>query len=177
MKNLQYLSAMAIITIVMVLIYAGIQQTYRSNANDPQVEIAYDLRDRLQKSKPILFDDTVELESSLSVFKELYDGNGNPIQSNGLLNGKLPQLPKALFEYAKTNGEHWITWQPQRNVRMAVGIVKVNSDNTGYIVVGRSLKEVEERVSRLTTIVIIAWILCIAIVVVNWIVGYQKNRQ
>ena len=48
MKFIQHLSAIAIITIIMGLIYASVQQTYRSNADDPQIQIAHDLRDHLQ---------------------------------------------------------------------------------------------------------------------------------
>ena len=53
MKILQHLSALAIITIIMTLIYASVQQTYRSNANDPQMQIVNDLKNNLQEGKPI----------------------------------------------------------------------------------------------------------------------------
>jgi hypothetical protein len=177
MKTIQHLSAMAIITIIMGLIYASVQQTYRSNANDPQVQIAHDLRAHLQNGKPLLFNDTIELERSLSVFTEVYDQNGDPIQSTGFLNGKMPQLPKGVFEYASANGEHWVTWQPQRNVRMAMGIVRVHAGPIAYLAVGRSLREVEERVSRLTNMVFIGWLLCISVVLVNWLVTYYCYKK
>jgi hypothetical protein len=177
MKIIQHLSAIAIITIIMGLIYASVQQTYRSNADDPQAQIAYDMRDKLQKGKSLVFDDTIELGKSLSVFKESYDENGNAIQSTGFLNGRIPQLPKGVFELAKANGEHWITWQPQRGVRLATGIVRVNTAPVAYLVVGRSLKEVEERVSKLTSIVFVAWIFCLAIVLFNWLVTYYNFRK
>lgn len=38
MKIVQHLSAMAIITIIMGLICASVQQTYRFNANDPHLQ-------------------------------------------------------------------------------------------------------------------------------------------
>lgn len=177
MKILEHLSAMAIITIIMGLIYGSVQQTYRSNANDPQVQIAHDLRDHVQKGKALAFDDTIDLEKSLSVFREAYDENGLPLQSTGFLNGKMPQLPKGVFEYAKANGEHWVTWQPQSNVRMAMGIVHIANGPFAYLAVGRSLKEVEERVSQLTDMVFVAWILCIAVTAVNWLVTYYNYRK
>lgn len=177
MKIIQHLSAIAIITIVMALIYASVQQTYRSNADDPQIQIAHDVRDHLQNGKTIAFDDTIDLEKSLSVFKEAYDENANPIQSTGFLNGSMPQLPKGVFELVKSNGEHWVTWQPQRNVRMAMCIVRVNAAPIAYLAVGRSLREVEERVSRLTKMVFIGWILCICVVLINWLVTYYDYRK
>ena len=177
MKTIQHLSAMAIITIIMGLIYASVQQTYRSNANDPQVQIAHDLKTHLQKGKSLVFNETIELEKSLSVFTEAYDQNGNPLQSTGFLNGKMPHLPKGVFDYASANGEHWVTWQPQRNVRMAMGIVSVHAGPVAYLAVGRSLSEVEERVSRLTNMVFVGWILCMAVVLINWLVTYYSYRK
>lgn len=177
MKIIQHLSAIAIITIIIGLIYTSVQQTYRTNANDPQMQIANDLKGQLQKGKAIAFDDTVDLERSLAVFKEVCDDNGNPLQSTGFLNGKMPQLPKGVFENAKANGENWVTWQPERNVRMAMGIVHVNAAPIAYLAVGRSLWKVEERVSKLTSMVVIAWVLCICVVLVNWLVTYYNYKK
>lgn len=177
MRIIQHLSAIAIITIIMGLIFSSIQQTYRSNANDPQMQIAYDLRDHLQKGKTLAFDDTVDLEKSLAVFKELYDNNGNPLQSTGFLNGKMPQLPKGVFENAKANGGNWITWQPQRDVRMAMGIARVNAAPIAYVAVGRSLREVDARVSKLTTMVVIAWVLCVCVVLANGLLTYYNYKK
>jgi hypothetical protein len=176
MKTMSYLSAMVIITVIMGLVYASVQQTYRSNANDPQIQIAHDLKDHLQKGKPFAFDDTIDIEKSLSVFEEAYDKNGDPIQSTGFLNGKMPLLPKGVFEHAKANGENWVTWQPQHNVRMAMGIVYVNAAPIAFLAVGRSLREVEERVSRLTNMVFIGWVLCISIVLINWLVQFYRKK-
>jgi len=177
MKIIPHLSAMAIITIIMGLIYVSVQQFYRSNANDPQVRIAYELRDHLRNGKPLSFTDTIELERSLSIFAEAYDENGDPMRSTGFLNGRMPQLPKDVFQYAKTNGEHWITWQPKQNIRMAIGIVRVQAGPIAYLAVGRSLKEVEARLSRLTNMLFVGWTLCIAIVLVNWLVIYYNCRK
>jgi hypothetical protein len=177
MKTIQHLCAIAIVTIILGLIYASVQQSYRSNANDPQAQIAHDLRDHLQQGKPVVFDDTVELEKSLSVFKETYDQNGDPIQSTGFLNGSMPLLPKGVFEYARANGEHWVTWQPRRDVRMAMGIVHVNAGPVAYLAVGRSLRDVEERESRLSKMIFVGWVLCISMVLINWLVTYYNVKR
>jgi hypothetical protein len=62
-------------------------------------------------------------------------------------------------------------------VRLATGIVHVNTAPVAYLVVGRSLKEVEERVSKLTSMVFVAWIFCLAIVLFNWLVTYYNFRK
>ena len=178
MKTIPHLSAMAIITIIIGLIYCAVQQNYRSSANDPQVQIAQELRSDLQKGKLMPFDDSVEMQTSLSVFEEACDKNGNPLLSTGYLNGKVPRLPKGVFEYAKANGEHWLTWQPQENVRMATGIVRVDVGPIAYLVVGRSLSEVEKRVSAMGKMIFMGWVLCICVVLVNWLISfYYYNRK
>ncbi len=53
--HLSYLSALAIVTIVIALVYAAVQQNYRMAANDPQVQIARDAAERLQHNGPVTF--------------------------------------------------------------------------------------------------------------------------
>ncbi|MFL5772926.1 MAG: hypothetical protein ACJ75F_07205 [Flavisolibacter sp.] len=179
MKILHHISALVIITVVMALIYASVQQTYRSNANDPQTQIINDLKNNLHEGKisPEVFSDSIDLEKSQSVFVESYDEKGIPVKSSGYLHGKFPQLPKGVIEFARRNGEHWVTWQPQRNVRMAMGIAKVNADPVSFIAAGRSLDEVEARESNLVTMVFIAWVICCAIVLLNWLVHIIQIRK
>ena len=178
MKFLQHLSAILIITIIMGLIYASVQKTYRSNANDPQTQIIHDLKDRLQEGKPVgeLFSDTVDLEKSLAVFIETYDEEGKPLQSSGYLNGQLPKLPNGVFDQVKAKGEDWVTWQPRPDVRMAMGILGVNTSAVSYVAVGRSLKEVEERVSRLVKMIIISWALCVLVILFNLFVQFNSYK-
>jgi hypothetical protein len=179
MKIIQHLSTIAIITVIVVLIYASVQQTYRSNANDPQIQVLHDLKDHLQKGKPVesMFLDTIDLETSLSMFVETYDAGGKPIQSNGYLNGQLPQLPAGVMDNAKNLGENWVTWQPQKDVRMAMGITKVSAGPVSYVAVGRSLRETEDRVARLSQMLFAGWILTIAIALINWLVDYYQFRK
>jgi hypothetical protein len=182
MKTLQHLGAIAIITIIMGLIYASVQQSYRTAANDPQVELARELKERLQKGESLQnkFSDTFDLASTLSVFVETYDAAGHPTQSNALLGGRLPQLPMGLLAHAKEAGEHWVTWQPRRGIRMAMGILAINTAGpVAYLAVGRSLRLTEERVSNLSFMVIVAWVLCAAVVLFHWLVAtyYRKNYK
>ena len=47
MKSVQHLCALGIITIILGLIYASVQQVYRNSANDPQVQLAHEIANRL----------------------------------------------------------------------------------------------------------------------------------
>lgn len=179
MKILQHLTALVLITLIMGLIYTAVQQTYRSNANDPQTQMVLDLGRKIElgQSLSTLLPDTVDLRQSLAVFAVTYDQQGTPIQGNALLDGKLPRLPAGLLEQARLHGADWVTWQPKEEVRMALGVVKLKGTPAAYLAVGRSLREVEQRVSRLVNMVIIAWILCCAVVLVSWIVSYLGYRK
>jgi hypothetical protein len=177
MKITQHISAIVIVTMIIALIYAGVQQSYRTGADDPQVQMAHDLGDDLKIGRAIAFDDSIDLEKSMSVFTETYDEQGKPIQSSGFIKGKIPQLPSGVFDVARNLGEHRVTWQPQRKLRMAMCIVHVEAGPVAYLAVGRSLKEVEQRVSRFNTMVVIAWILCICVVLANWLVAYYHSRK
>jgi hypothetical protein len=53
-----------------------------------------------------------------------------------------------------------VTWQPAPNVRMATVVVPYSGSNvSGFVVAGRSLREVEVREASLTKMVGLAWII------------------
>ena len=73
---LTHIAAAVIITGIILLIYAAVQQVYRSSANDPQLQIARDLSASISSGKPItnqLLYDTIDLSQSLAVFIEVFD--------------------------------------------------------------------------------------------------------
>jgi hypothetical protein len=165
-----HLAAAIIITTVMLLIYACVQQSYRSSANDPQLQIARDLSIALSNgkaSKPFPGADTIDIAQSLAVFTALFDATGKPIQSTGLLDGKLPLPPAGIFEFASANMENVLTWQPRPGVRMVMVFEKINAPGQGFVAAGRSLKETEMRESNLVKMIGIAWAACLGVLLVN----------
>ena len=177
---LVYLFVMAIITIIFGVIYVTVQQSYRSGANDPQIQLARDINLKLHEGKAVdnFFTDSINIAQSLSPFAVLYDANGKPLRSSGYLNGKMPELPAGVFDYAKANGEHDVTWQPQSRVRMAMVIVIVssNSSSVGFVAAGRSLQEVEIREHNLITMIFIGWIICIGLVLIYAVIQFYRHR-
>ncbi|HEX5155349.1 MAG TPA: hypothetical protein VFW07_28100 [Parafilimonas sp.] len=165
-----HLSAAIIITVVMLLIYACAQQSYHSTANDPQLQIARDLSDDLsnvKSGKQFLDADTIDIAKSLAVFTALFDAAGKPIQSTGLLDGKLPLPPEGIFEFAGANMENVLTWQPRPGVRMAMVFEKIKEPGQGFVAAGRSLKEVEIREGNLVKMIGLAWAACLGVLLVN----------
>jgi len=185
MKKIQpvtYLAAIAIVTVFSAIIYVSVQQSYRGNANDPQLQIAGDIANRLNEGKAIdhfMQGDTVDVARSLSVFKVLYDSNKLPIHATGLLDGKLPRLPKGVFDFARRNMENVFTWQPRNGVRVAMVLMASTAPHRGFVGVGRSLIEIERRESNLTTMVFTSWIISLAIILFHFLAisFFQKLKE
>ncbi|HEY4874234.1 MAG TPA: hypothetical protein VIH86_01555 [Puia sp.] len=183
MKNsiiINHLSAAIITTILCLLIYASVQQGYRTAANDPQIQLASEIKNHLEQSRSIenIFPcDSIDLLKTLSIFAVLYDNQCHVIESSASLNNENPILPKGVFDVVKINGEDIVTWQPKKNVRMAMVVMKVNSAQVNYVAVGRSLSETEVRESDLLFMVFIGWIICMSFISINaTICFFTKNK-
>jgi hypothetical protein len=175
-----YLAAAAIITIFCGLVYGSVQQGYRSGANDPQIQVTADIREHLEQGRSIerfFSPDSIDLEKSLAVFSVLYDNQGKPLRSSGILNGRLPQLPSGVFAHALAQGSDWITWQPQTGVRMAMVVQATHFGNAAFVASGRSLQEVELREHRLVVMVLVAWLFCLGVLVLTGIFHFFASRQ
>ena len=177
--SLNYLFVLAIITVIFGVIYATVQQSYRTAANDPQVQIARDINARLQQGRPVenFLADTIDIAQSLSTFNVLYDANGKPIRSSGYLDHKMIRLPAGVFAFTKSHGEHQVTWQPGKGVRMAMIIVSSNASPVGFVASGRSLQEVEVREHNLVVMVFIGWIICIGLVLLHAVLQFYKSSK
>ncbi|HTS43900.1 MAG TPA: hypothetical protein VMH01_05850 [Puia sp.] len=174
-----YLAAGFIVTIMLGVLYASVQQTYRSGANDPQLQIARDIHASLARGVSVnkYLSDTIDLEKSLSAFATLCDSKGQPIQSSGFLNGQFPRLPVGVFEFAKAHGEDVLTWQPRSGVRMATVVLHNNMSPVEYIIVGRSLQEVEIREHNLLVMVSICWVIAMGVIMVAGWLQYVSRKQ
>lgn len=141
------------------LVYVAVQQSLRQGGYDPQIQMAEDAAAQLSQSPVdipsssslanIIPSGTVDISTSLAPYLVVYDGSGNPVAGNGMLDGSLPGLPAGVFASVAVHGEDRFTWQPRPDVREAVVVVPVvttspNSFN-GFIMAARSLREVEVR--------------------------------
>lgn len=167
------MAAAIIVTGILLAMYATVQQAHRSAANDPQLQLARDISAQVNSHNitHLLPDDTIDISNSLGTFVTFYNSNGEPISSTGMLDGKLPQIPKGVFEHAKVNRENDITWQPREGVRMAMVVESVpSSSQVSYVAVGRSLQEVEVREGNLVTMILMVWVACMAVIVMHYLV-------
>ncbi len=150
----------AIVTVISVTIYTSAQQVYRSSADDPQVEAAQAISDLIAKGTPpeaIVGQNATDISNSLSLFVVILDKDGKVVAGSGKLNNAVPVPPSGVIDYLKKHSEERFTWQPQKGVRLATVAHKVDGDK-GFVIVARSLREIEIRIQHMLLLVGIAWV-------------------
>ncbi len=173
-----YLAFFAVVTIFAGLTYAAVQQSFRQGANDPQIQMAEDTAKSLSQGhsfQSILKSDKIDIASSLSPYIVIFNSNGEPIASSGFLDGQMPKVPLGVFDYVRMHEEDRVTWEPKPGVRSAAVVRSYTDDSPGFVLVGRSLREVEERVDMLFKMVAIAWLM--TIFSVTFILLAKKPRK
>lgn len=150
-----------VITAFSMLVYASVQQVYRQDANDPQIQMANDAADALNSGSPIesvVPQEKIFFAKSLAPFYLIFNSSEQPIAGSGILNNSLQTLPDGVLAYAKEHGENRVTWQPQPNVRIAAVIVPYKD---GFVLAGRNLREVEVREAQVEMFAGVTWILAL----------------
>ena len=99
----------------------------------------------------------VDIAKSLAPFIAIYDQKQKPIYSTGILDGQPPLPPSGVFAKTLDGKDNRVTWQPRPDVRIALVVIHFDGNNPGYILAGRSLREVETRVSDLAVMIFIGW--------------------
>lgn len=130
----------------------------RQRANDPQIQIAEDTAAMLSAGQPVqsvVPNFKVDMAKSLAPYVIVFDDRGNPVASSVALGGQMPKVPQGVFGNVRKYGQVRFTWEPRRGVRAAVILKKYNN---GFVLSGRSLREVEKRESWLTLQVGLAWL-------------------
>ena len=154
-----WILALVIITLLCLLVGVAVQQSYRMSANDPQIQIAEDMAtafannqftEETLKSSVEAYTPTtlpVNIGTSLAPWIQVYTQSGEPLFSSALISDaqSVPHVPKGIFERMNKQNEVRVTWQPKRGIRQAIVVTKFTGVQNGFIVVGRSLKEVEVR--------------------------------
>lgn len=169
---------LCIITSFYGSLYLTARQILRQGANDPQIQIATDNAQRLgvdyiDLSQPLA---TFEIEKSLGTFIIVYNEKGEPLVSSATLDGKTPIVPKGVLDYAAKQGQNRLTWEPKKNVRTASVIVPIRGKWNGFILVGRSLKEVETRTNQLLKLAIGGWLITVAGVTALFFINHRLRR-
>ncbi len=161
-------------TVLALALYAIPQQVLRLGANDPQVQMAGDLAARLEQGvapAAAVVPDSIDMARSLAPFVIVYDDAGRPVASQAMLNGSVPTPPSGVFNYVRTHGEERVSWQPARGsagpVRIAAVVMRVNGAHPGFVLAGRSLREVEAREQLVQHLAGLAWLAMLGLIAVG----------
>lgn len=144
------------VTLCIGAAYLFVQQSYRQSANDPQIQLAQDVSNFLKNgnSMQTIMQSTpaIELSKSLAPFLVIYDTQKLIAFSSVTINGKQPNIPAGVLDNARNKEYNAVTWQANTGDRSAIIATYYSGKASGYVVVGRSIKEVEKREDRLLLI-------------------------
>jgi hypothetical protein len=149
-----------VITLLSGLIYTAAQQVLRLSANDPQIQMAQDAAAALTAGASVesLVPATpVDIATSLAPYLVVYDETSRAVAGSARLHGALPALPSGVFEYVRRAGLDKISWQPEPGVRSAAVVAPAGGAHPGFVMAGRSLREVENRIDSLGNLMLVGW--------------------
>jgi hypothetical protein len=163
-----------IATGIALALYAIPQQVLRNGANDPQIQLATDAVARLEDGagpSDAVSAGNVDMARSLAPFVIAYDDQGHPLASQAKLNGGVPSPPTGVFDYVRQHGEERVSWQPilgkVRGVRVAAVIERVGGAHPGFVLAGRSLREVEAREEQVEQMAGLTWLGMLILIIVG----------
>jgi len=162
------------------LVYAAIQQNIRIAANDPQIQMAEDAATKLangQSVQQVIPADRVDIARSLAPYIIVYDASGKPLASTALLNGQVPTIPVGVFDEVRHNQEDRITWQPQSGVRSAVVVTQFKGATPGFVLVGRSIREVEQREDDIRQLVMLGWLALLMVSFLATLLLFRRSAK
>jgi hypothetical protein len=164
------------VTGLTAVVYGAVQQDLRQGANDPQIQMAEDAVGRLNAGaapKEVLPSDQIELSVSLNSYVMVFDAESRLVVSSAQLNGQAPPFPPSVFNSARSRGQDRITWQPAPGVRSAV---VVQPWRAGFVVVGRSLRLVEERIDQISLLTGFGWLVTLGCTAIAALVAAKVPR-
>ncbi len=163
------LAAVALSGVISLFIFGAVQQSFRQSANDPQIQMVEDAVTILNNGTPsssFTTSEKINVGESLAPFIVIYDTNGRPMAGNGFLHGALLTPPQGVFtavQQVRGKGPDAdagfatdeVTLQTETGVRIASAILPYKD---GFVLAGRSLREIELRTQNLLSQVIFGWI-------------------
>jgi hypothetical protein len=153
------------LTVLGAVAAVAMQQMLRRGANQPQEQMVELYSSKLAGGaapQDVIPAGRIDLANSLEPFLTFYDEHGQPLRSNGFLDSASPIPPPGVFDYMRANGSDTLTWQPRPGVRIAMVGRRVDGPTPGFLLVGRSMRVVEEYEDTLRRMVLAGWVLVVA---------------
>ena len=138
----------------------------RRGADQPQTQMVNDAASLLangQRPEDVILPAHIDLQHSLEPFLFFYDEQGKPQAGSGTLQNAIPTPPPGVFDYVRAHGSETLTWQPRPDVRIASVVRRVDGPHPGFILAGRSLREVEQQESNLYQLSFALWLVLMCV--------------
>lgn len=165
----------AAVSLLSLLIYGAVQQAIRLGANNPQIQMAEDAAMGISHGaspEAVLPSEALDMATSLAPYLIVYNDQGNVLVSSVHLDEKVPMIPPGVLAQARGQ-ETRVTWQPKAGVRSAVVVVRYVGDKQGFVLAGRSLREVEKLEDVIFQDVLLGWAVTM---VATFIASYLFRR-
>lgn len=159
--------------------YIVMQQTIRRAANQPQQQMADDAVRFYSTANRLAVTGTprVELSHSLEPFTIAYDESGQVIHSDASINGVVPAPPVGVFAYARQHGSNELTWQPRRDVRLAIVVRHFSGPHfSGFVLVGRSLATAEQGEAIARWSALLGWVCIVCLLTLSAAIFSRVQR-
>jgi len=140
--------------------YLLFRQTLRSTADATLIQMADEGAVSLSHGQTpdfFIVKQRIDLATSLSPFTIIYNKKQLPIAANVVLDGVVPTLPTGVLIHADGKKINKVTWQPKNKVRAAIIVIPFSGKQKGYILVGRSLLEVEKQNQIVLVFSLLSW--------------------
>jgi len=157
-------------TVLAFTVYAGVQQSQRAAANDPQLQMARDAAAALDAGAmpdDLVLHPTIDVTTSDAPWLVIYSPDGTIRASSGSFDGQPPQVPDGVIADAR-NRELIFSWEPRDGLRFATVAVPYQG---GIVVAARSLAEIEERENRTLAIAAFGWLAALGAAAVGAVLG------
>ena len=154
-------------------VYGGVQQVQRSDADDPQLQLARDAAAALSggaSPAQVTTGAPVDIETSLAPWIAVYGTDDAPTASTGSFQGRFPEVPTGVLTDAR-GGELTFSWEPRDGLRFATVAVPVAGGEV--VVAARSLAEVERRETVTLRIVLLGWLAALLAAAIGAFVGVR----
>ncbi|HEY5431871.1 MAG TPA: hypothetical protein VIL06_00505 [Coriobacteriia bacterium] len=178
---LRWLPIAVACTLALGITYVLIQQTYRMGADDPQIMAAHDIAAGIASGTApdqLVSNETIDPSTSLAPFVIVFDAAHKPLVSSGTLGGTTPVPPVGVLDASKATGENKVTWQPRSDTRIASVVVPIKGGADGFVLAGRSLRVVEQRVDMMTSMMGLGWAgTMVATLATMLFVGWLSDRR
>ena len=167
---IRWICIYALVTGMIGFVSVSIQQNYRQNANDPQIQMAEDAAAALARGgtpQSVVASTPIDVGTSLSPATIVYDVSGKPLASSAILDNGTPTPPKGVLAATLQYGQNRVTWQPRPGVRLAAVVKRYTvGTESGFVLVARSLREVEKREDQLTLFTLMTWVASLILITI-----------